>query len=351
VVQGDIFSPVAFVFALAVVMLRHGGRVGGETEMGKLFKMLSDLLYADDDALIDKDAQSAEERLNKLAVGARDDADMEISLPKTEVMHVKAQAPVSPATKKDYRNITECKAPVLQFKCEFCGDGFDTKQGLQQHKSMHCAEAARGIYSQEWQVQEVLDARGSPEFRYYHVKWAGWSSEHNTWEPWRHVAGAEGAVQSFFERSGLDRGSVIKVEGEHRCEFCNQLFASSRAAATLKAHLNRKKGGSAHKPKSRVGSRAEKAVGRWKVERAQGAEEKVHLSGHELKNVYRFKYLGQFFTADGDRRHAVEVRMGQAKTRFGKLARIWESSVFPIAAKLRLFEAGVVSVLVYGCES
>lgn len=44
--------------------------------------------------------------------------------------------------------------------------------------------------------------------------------------------------------------------------------------------------------------------------------------------------------------------MAQAKSRFGKLDRIWESSVFPILvlAKLRLFEAGVVSVLVYGCE-
>jgi hypothetical protein len=352
VVQGDIFSPVAFIFALAVVMLRHGGRVGGDgSELDVLFNKLADLLYADDDALVDESTGAAEERLNKLARGAEQDADMEISLPKTEVMHVKAQVPVSPVTKQDYRNITECKAPVLGFRCEFCGDGFDTRQGLRQHRSMHCAEARRGVHSQDYAVEAVLDARGFPEFRYYLVKWAGWSSEHSTWEPWRHVEGAEGAVEAFFEQSGLDRNSVIQVVGEHRCEFCNQLFTSMRAAATLKAHLTRKKGGCEFKPRSRVGSRAERAVVQWKVERAQGKEERVHLGGCELKNVYKFKYLGQFFTADGNKRYAVEVRMGQARARFGRLARIWESSVFPLAAKLRLFEAGVVSVLVYGCES
>jgi hypothetical protein len=56
------------------------------------------------------------------------------------------------------------------------------------------------------------------------------------------------------------------------------------------------------------------------------------------------------FLADGDRRHAVQVRMAIARTRFGQLHHIWGSTVIPLSAQIQLFEAAIVSVLVYGCE-
>ena len=77
----------------------------------------------------------------------------------------------------------------------------------------------------------------------------------------------------------------------------------------------------------------------------------LHLGDHELTNVYNFKYLGHWFTADGNKRLAVTVRMGEAKNRFGILRNIWEGEMFPEAAKIKLFEAAVVSVLLYGCEA
>ena len=95
------------------------------------------------------------------------------------------------------------------------------------------------------------------------------------------------------------------------------MFTSSRAAATLKSHYTR---GCEFEPKRRVGSRAEKAVERQKIKRQQDTLEHVVAGDYKLANVYTFKYLGNWFTADGDRRYAVTVRMAQAKTRFGQLA-------------------------------
>ena len=90
---------------------------------------------------------------------------------------------------------------------------------------------------------------------------------------------------------------------------------------------------------------------RDKIARAQVDAGDVFVEGQLLKNVAQFKYLGNRYTVDGNRRFAVEMRMGEAKARFGKLRNIWDSGVFLISAKLRLFEAAVVSVLVYGCEA
>ena len=57
------------------------------------------------------------------------------------------------------------------------------------HVSMHCAEAQREVHSVEYEVEAVLDARGPPEHRYYKIRWAGWGSDGDSWEPWRrHVA-------------------------------------------------------------------------------------------------------------------------------------------------------------------
>ena len=59
---------------------------------------------------------------------------------------------------------------MLKFVCGHCGNGFDTHQGLEKHKTSHCAEARRGVYEREYEVEAVVDARGPPLFRYYKVK-------------------------------------------------------------------------------------------------------------------------------------------------------------------------------------
>jgi hypothetical protein len=162
-------------------------------------------------------------------------------------------------------------------------------------------------------------------------------------------------VDEFWANSGLNKESSIEKAGEVRCCWCNQMYTGSYANRSLKSHHTKKpkKGGCEFKPKSneRKGSRAEKAVIRSKVEKAQAKEGAVWLGDCKLTNVYAFKYLGFMFLADGDRRQAAIIRMGMAKTRFGQLFHIWGSTVFQRGAKLQLFESGIISMLVYGCEA
>ena len=164
---------------------------------------------------------------------------------------------------------------------------------------------------------------------------------------------AAGAVDEFWAGSSLNKEANIEVAGEVRCCWCNKMYVGRHAERSMKAHHTKKpaKGGCAFQPQSRAGSRAEKAVVRRKKERAQEAAGEVWIGDHKLKNVYNFKYLGFMFLADGDRRHAAAIRMGIARTRFGQLHNIWGSTVIPRSAQMKLFEAGVVSVLVYGSEA
>ena len=85
--------------------------------------------------------------------------------------------------------------------------------------------------------------------------------------------------------------------------------------------------------------------------RAQVTVEKVVLQGKELQNVYEFKYLAHWFTADAGRRHAVNISMAKAKARFGQLWQIWSCTASPTTAKIRSFGAAVVSVLGYSSKA
>ena len=82
VVQGDIFSPVCFIIALECLFRRcdsHGG-------LSLVGVWLERLEYADDAALIDVGYEMASGKVSELARVAREQADMEISRPKTEYM-------------------------------------------------------------------------------------------------------------------------------------------------------------------------------------------------------------------------------------------------------------------------
>jgi hypothetical protein len=246
----------------------------------------------------------------------------------------------------DYARLSSGKNPVLSFKCPHCGKCYDKHQGRALHMTRFCTEAKAIASTAEFEVEQVLDARGAPEFRFYLVSWVGFAEP--TWVPWRRMLGAGQAVDSFWAGSRLNKEASIEVAGEHRCRWCNLSYTGAYAARSIKSHYTR---GCDCEPKSRAGSRAEKAVIKDKIDRAQIAAGDVFVEGQLLKNVAQFKYLGNRFTVVGNRRYAAEVRMGEAKSRFGKLRNIWDSGIFPTSAKLRLFEAAVVSVLVYGCEA
>jgi hypothetical protein len=131
---------------------------------------------------------------------------------------------------------------------------------------------------------------------------------------------------------------------KHLCVYCGSLYASS---ATLQAHGTR---GCKSKPKQWKGSKVDKYIQRQKVIERQQQEAAVSLNGKCLKNVFVFKYLGNNFQADGDRLHALKVRMAIANVRFGEGRKVWKSPQISMQYKLRMFQCGVVSVLEYGCE-
>ena len=181
VVQGDIFSPWCFIIALELLMRRHGrpvdGCAGEEQEgEGMVWSVIEAvvqrmLLYADDADLIDRDASSVERRVNALSDGSECNADMVISIKKTEVMHVRCQDRVSATTLEDYAQFD------LAHKC-VCGYSFDTYHQLAIHAARWCKKAKfeRETCDEEHAPERVLNATGPPQHRWYVVQWEGYES-------------------------------------------------------------------------------------------------------------------------------------------------------------------------------
>jgi hypothetical protein len=50
---------------------------------------------------------------------------------------------------------------------------------------------------EEWEVQEIHNAQTFDGALHYLVKWIGWLSEYNSWEPTEHLAKAPKKIQEF----------------------------------------------------------------------------------------------------------------------------------------------------------
>lgn len=68
---------------------------------------------------------------------------------------------------------------------------------------------------QEWEVEEVTAVRtteaGTEEF---YIKWKGYSSEENTWEPADNVANCDKAINRFRESQGEDAVPATTTNGD-----------------------------------------------------------------------------------------------------------------------------------------
>ena len=89
---------------------------------------ISGLEYADDAALLDPDVNQASQRLTAISLGSRKDAAMEISIPKTKVMHIHKKDRVSKTTD------AEISYMGLKNICDRCSRDFNTKRGLSIHQ-------------------------------------------------------------------------------------------------------------------------------------------------------------------------------------------------------------------------
>ena len=330
VVQGDIFSPWCFILAVEF-LFRKCGSEGGTSALGV---WLSKLEYADDAALIDVCTETATARVNTLFETSIAEADMYISKPKTEVMRVKKLDTV--VCDSDFSKVP------WSHVCEHCGRGFDSKDGLSTHQSLHCRLAAY----EECEIEFIRDARGHAENRFYLVRWKGWDESHDQWLNWRQCMDAMEAVDEFWDNSSYDRQETIWLDAESgkRCEKCCQLF---KTQAALKTHHTKKQCPWADVKRT---GRAVRAARRFKAAAELDSLGHVVIGDTDLKNVYNFKYLGGGFTADGDPEYPIELRMDLAAGVYRRLARMWTSKTLSRSLKIRIYKAAVISTLVHGYE-
>ena len=133
VLQGDIFSPVAFIVGLWRIFALYDSPDAGITLGAAPYSVdVSDLAYADDAGLVDPDVLISSERLSAISTGSKNDAGMSISLEKTKAMHIHSRDSVSATT--------EAEVVEMQFahKCGKCGRSFPTRRGLQVHQGRWC---------------------------------------------------------------------------------------------------------------------------------------------------------------------------------------------------------------------
>ena len=77
----------------------------------------------------------------------------------------------------------------------------------------------------------------------------------------------------------------------------------------------------------------------------------IALEGEVIGRVESFEYLGSVVCHDGDVRKEVGIRAGKAGAVFSKMKKVWNSGGISLKTKLKLFNATVMSVLLYGSET
>ena len=163
-------------------------------------------------------------------------------------------------------------------------------------------------FEETYEIDRVLDARGTEDKRFYLVKWKGWDVSEASWLHSRELQDAQKCVDVFWKIKGLPTSSVLNPQSEIRCEDCNKLFKREQ---DLKRHGTV---GCPWKEASRVGSKAETTVQKSKQAAIQVTAGVVMMGEKRLENVFNFDYLGFRFQADGDRICALEQRMAIART-------------------------------------
>ena len=55
---------------------------------------------------------------------------------------------------------------------------------------------------EEWEVQEVKGSKNIDGIQHYLVKWTGWPSEYDTWEPIEHLTNAKQKIKEWEKSNG-----------------------------------------------------------------------------------------------------------------------------------------------------
>ncbi|VDO93299.1 unnamed protein product [Schistosoma margrebowiei] len=77
----------------------------------------------------------------------------------------------------------------------------------------------------------------------------------------------------------------------------------------------------------------------------------ITLDGETLEDVESFTYLGSIIDEQGGSHADVKARIGKARAAFSQLKNIWNSKQLSTNIKVRIFNANVKAVLLYGAET
>uniref|UniRef100_H3ASA6 Reverse transcriptase domain-containing protein n=1 Tax=Latimeria chalumnae TaxID=7897 RepID=H3ASA6_LATCH len=79
---------------------------------------------------------------------------------------------------------------------------------------------------------------------------------------------------------------------------------------------------------------------------------KIYVNNEALDNVDHFCYLGSTLTSSLSLDRELDVRIGKASVTFGRLTScVWNNKLLTLNTKVSIYQACVLSTLLYGCES
>ena len=328
VVQGDITSPIYFILVLELILELHDKHPQKGINLGST--RVHTLGYADDAALLDYDIAISTARVTAIAQGSWLDADMQINVKKTKVMHVREQGMVSKTTVEEAERVCKFKCPHIG-----CTRIFYNKHGMKCH-------AVKCKWKDDYLIKRIAGVRGPPRSsrQEFLIKWKGYGCEHDCWRPRCDVD--PDCVADYLKANGLYDYNWPGV----RCPHCYLPCKSERG---LKIHLKACRYVD-EAQQNFTGTAAARKVRRDKVDEAQKQGPTVECEEKALENVFSFKYLGSYFTADGDHKRDVERRCAMAMNRCGELRAVFGSHI-PLGLKIKIYKTAVCSLLTYGSEA
>ena len=71
------------------------------------------------------------------------------------------------------------------------------------HEAIWCGWIERLDTEKDYEVKKILEARGCPEYKFYLVKWKGYSTKENSWIPAQWSDGCVERVDDFWKKCGV----------------------------------------------------------------------------------------------------------------------------------------------------
>ena len=148
---------------------------------------------------------------------------MVVSVEKTECMHVDSDlvqhfSRIS-VGKADYSDTSLVK--TWDHVCPLCGWCGPSQHVLAVHTARWCGESQRKVHEKDFDVENILQTRGSVQRRFYEVQWKGFTER--TWEPARHLNTCADVEAFWAESSYSAEMTLLEQAGEQKCHFCNWL--------------------------------------------------------------------------------------------------------------------------------